>query len=143
MNFKLFNNGSQKTFVLVLSTGDEAMESLRSFARLQKLTGAQFTAIGAFSGCTVGFYDFDRKDYDKIDFNEQMEVLSINGDISLYQGDIQLHAHAVLGKRDGSAYGGHLLHATVHPTLEIMLTESPVHLRREMDEVSGIPLIKL
>jgi predicted DNA-binding protein with PD1-like motif len=36
----------------------------------------------------------------------------------------------VLGLPDGSARGGHLIAATVWPTLEVVLTESPKHLRR-------------
>jgi predicted DNA-binding protein with PD1-like motif len=49
----------------------------------------------------------------------------------------------VLGKRDGTAHGGHLIKAIVHPTLEIILNESPAYLKREMDKESEIPLIKI
>jgi uncharacterized protein len=48
-----------------------------------------------------------------------------------------------LGKEDGRAHGGHLLKATVHPTLEIILNESPAYLSREMDKESGLALIKI
>jgi predicted DNA-binding protein with PD1-like motif len=143
MKHKLLNDNPQQTFALILETGDEALASLKAFAAEQKLTAASFTAIGAFSKTTVGFYDFDKKDYEKISFEEQMEVLSITGDISVYEDQPQIHAHAVLGKRDGSAHGGHLLEGTVHPTLEIIITESPAYLKRKMDKGSGIPLIKL
>lgn len=72
-----------------------------------------------------------------------MEVLSITGDISVYNDEPQVHAHAMLGRRNGTAHGGHLLEGIVHPTLEIMITESPAYLKREMDKDSGIPLIKV
>jgi uncharacterized protein len=49
----------------------------------------------------------------------------------------------VLGKRDGSAVGGHLLRTTVRPTLEVILTETPVVLRRRSDPESGLALIDL
>ncbi len=61
----------------------------------------------------------------------------------MWSGDRQIHAHAVVGKSDGTAQGGHLLKAYAHPTLEIILTESPAYLVREMDEDSHIPLIKI
>jgi predicted DNA-binding protein with PD1-like motif len=48
-----------------------------------------------------------------------------------------------LGKSDGAAIGGHLLKATVHPTLEVILEESPGYLQRRMDEATGLPLIKI
>ncbi|MGZ5090509.1 MAG: hypothetical protein ACXWIP_05120 [Burkholderiales bacterium] len=49
----------------------------------------------------------------------------------------------MLGLRDGSARGGHLLEAHVRPTLEVILTESPGYLKREFDPVSGLALIRL
>jgi predicted DNA-binding protein with PD1-like motif len=143
MNYKLLNEDKQKTFAIILSKDDEVMESLQSFAKAQQLKASQFNAIGAFSKTTLGFYDFSIKDYKKIEINEQVEVLSIAGDISLYNNEIKIHAHAVLGKSDGSAHGGHLLKAIVNPTLEIILTESPVYLTRQMDKDAGIPLIKI
>ena len=54
-----------------------------------------------------------------------------------------MHAHVVLGKRDGAACGGHLLAAKVRPTLEIILTESPGYLRRQHDPRSGLSLIRI
>jgi hypothetical protein len=49
----------------------------------------------------------------------------------------------VVGRKDGSAHGGHLLSATVRPTCEIVITESPQHLQKEIDPESGIALIHL
>jgi predicted DNA-binding protein with PD1-like motif len=37
--------------------------------------------------------------------------------------------------------GGHLLEAHVRPTLEVVLTESPEHLRKRKDSESGLALI--
>jgi uncharacterized protein len=65
------------------------------------------------------------------------------GDLALNQGKPKLHAHAVLGRRDGSTVGGHLLEAHVRPTLEVLLTDSPGYLRRERDPASGLALIRI
>jgi predicted DNA-binding protein with PD1-like motif len=143
MKFKLLNNDKQKTYAVILDSGEEVMQCIRTFAKQQNLKASQFSAIGAFSKATLGFFDFNIKDYKKIEVSEQVEVLNITGDISLYKSEIKTHAHVVVGNEDGKAYGGHLLKATVHPTLEIILTESPVYLERQMDEDSGIPLIKI
>jgi len=143
MKTKLLTADKQKTFVVVLSSGDEVMTCLLSFAKQQQLHASQFTAIGAFSKATLGFFDFTIKDYQKIKVAEQVEVLSLTGDISLYNGEPKLHAHVVLGKRDGTAHGRHLIEATVHPTLELILTESPAYLQRVVDTNSGLPLIKI
>jgi hypothetical protein len=54
----------------------------------------------------------------------------------------RLHAHVVVGKRDGTAHGGHLLQARVRPTLEVILTESASYLARRHDPESGLALIR-
>lgn len=121
--------------------GDEVMEELANFAKENGLSAARFTALGAFSGATLGFFDMVRKEYEKIPVEEQVEVLSLVGDIALYEGEPKLHAHVVVGRSDGTTRGGHLLEAHVQPTLEVILVESPEHLRRETDEETGLPLL--
>lgn len=143
MNYKLLNNNKQKTFALILSNGENVLDCITSFAKEQNIHAAQFTAIGAFSEATLGFFDFAIKDYKKIPIKQQIEVLALTGDIGVYQHKPAIHAHVVVGKEDGTAHGGHLLHALVHPTLEIILTESPGWLVRQMDEKTGIPLITI
>jgi predicted DNA-binding protein with PD1-like motif len=51
--------------------------------------------------------------------------------------------HVVLGKSDATAHGGHLLEAVVRPTLEVILVESPKHLRRRHDPETGLGLIHI
>jgi len=143
MQYKLINNDQQKTYAVILESDEEVMEQLIAFAKKEKVSISQFTAIGAFSETVVGFFDFSIKDYKKIPLKEQMEVLTLNGDITLFNDDYKIHAHVILGKEDGRAYGGHLLKATVHPTLEIILNESPAWLRRETDAETGLALIKI
>jgi predicted DNA-binding protein with PD1-like motif len=133
----------EKTFVLVFDEGDEVVSETTNFARENTLDAATLTAIGAFSGATLGYFDIVRKEYEKIPVEEQVEVLSLIGDIALNEGEPELHAHVVLGRRDGTTRGGHLLEAHVRPTLEVVLTESPDHLKKRTDEETGLALIDL
>src|SRR5205823_13320077 len=108
------------------------------------LGAAHFTAIGAFRDVTLGYFDWEKKDYQKIPVREQVEVLSLIGDVTLDEkGQPQVHAHVVVGRSDGTTRGGHLLEAHVRPTLEVVLVESPVHLQRKHDPESGLALIRL
>ena len=142
MTSKLIRGGDERTFVLVLEAGEEVVGSLLSFAERQRLMGSHLTAIGAFERVTLGFFDLGRKDYKKIPIEEQLELLSLVGNIALDDhGKPKLHAHVAVGKSDGTAHGGHLLEGWVRPTLEVVVVESPKHLRRKMDEQIGIPLI--
>ncbi len=137
----LHESGVVRTFALVLDSGDETMGCLAAFADEADLDAADFTAIGAFSRALVAYFDLERKDYEPIPVEEQVEVLSIVGHVTREPGGRNVHAHAVLGKRDGTTVGGHLLEGHVRPTLEVVLTESPAHLRRTKDEETGLPLI--
>jgi predicted DNA-binding protein with PD1-like motif len=134
----------QRTFVAVLDTGDEVMACLKRLARDQGLAAAQITAIGALSDATIAYFDWDTKEYIDIPVKEQVEVASLNGDIGVDEkGEPALHIHLVLGKQDGSAIAGHLTQARVRPTLEVIVTESPSHLRRRKDAETGLNLIKM
>src|SRR5688572_9052171 len=124
----------ERTWVVVFGTGEEVMAGLREFAREANLVGSHLTAIGAFSDAVLGFFDPDAREYVKTPVGEQVEVLSLLGNVAQHQGRPKVHAHVVVGKRDGTAHGGHLLEAHVRPTLEVLVVESPEHLERRTDE---------
>lgn len=143
MHWKLLDQSTERTFALVFDTGDEAVSTLTRFAKDQNLAAARFTAIGAFSDAVLGYFDWTKKDYERIPVTEQVEVIALIGDIALKGADPQVHAHVVVGLRDGTTRGGHLLEARVRPTLEVMLTEAPAHLRRVHDAETGLALIRV
>lgn len=137
----LNEHGGLRTFAVVLAIGDEAMAAIASFAADRHLRATQFTAIGAFSRVVVAYFDWPTKQYRNITIAEQVEVLSLVGDITLENGKPKVHAHVVIGKVDATAHGGHLIEGHVRPTLEIVMTETPGHLRRRFDAESGLALI--
>ena len=143
MRARAIKHGTDRTWALIFETGDEVVSSLLAFATQHQMTAARFTAIGAFRNATLGYFDWSSRQYEKIPVREQVEVLSLVGDVALEGDKPKIHAHVVLGKRDGTAHGGHLLEAHVCPTLEVMLVESPATLRRMIDAESGLALIAI
>lgn len=143
MRAKLFNDhGGQRTFVVILQTGDEVMDCLQKFAHEEGLSAAQITAIGAFERAELAYFDWQTKAYQAIPIDEQVEVATLLGDIALdAQNKPSLHLHAVLGKRSGAAIAGHVATGVVRPTLEIVVTETPEHLCRRKDGQTGLALI--
>ncbi len=142
MKATLVNQEHPETYVLVFETGDEVLTELKKFALDKGLTGSSFTAIGALSDATVAWLDWETKKYETAAaFDEQLEVLSLIGDVACYQGEPAVHAHIVLGRRDGTAHGGHLVRAHVRPTLELVLSEWPKHLQKRFDPEAQIALI--
>jgi predicted DNA-binding protein with PD1-like motif len=141
MKSTLLDATGSRTWVLIFDKGDEPVAGLTAFAKAQQLGAAHFTAIGAFSDVTLGYFDRAKRDYKRIPLHEQVEVLSLLGDVALDKGEPKVHAHVVVGRADGEARGGHLLEAHVWPTLEVVLVESPRHLRKRHDPETGLALI--
>jgi predicted DNA-binding protein with PD1-like motif len=136
------SHDGRRTFAIVFGTGDEVAKGLLAFARENGIGGAYFTAIGALREVTLGYWNWQAKDYRRIPVREQVEVLSLVGNVALApDGAPKVHVHVVVGKADGTAHGGHLLEAYVRPTLEVILVESPRHLRRQHDPETGLALI--
>ena len=125
---KVAGDAGLETRVAVLDSGEEAVAALTKFANDAQLRTASLTAIGAFEKATVGWFDFEKKTYKKIEVGEQCEVLSAIGDVAIGDdGKASLHVHIVLGLSDGTTRGGHLLAGTVRPTLEVVLIDTPSH----------------
>src|ERR1700685_3259212 len=120
MKHRLIDADGPRTYIVILETGDEIAASLNRFAAENKLAGSSFKAIGALSSAKVGWFNWETKAYEiAAEFKEQIEVLSLIGDIALKDSRPVVHAHLIVGKRDGTAHGGHLIEAYVRPTLEV------------------------
>ena len=144
MRYKCFvPERTARRFVIVGRTGDDALEELTKFARSQQVVSAQFSGVGGFQRAVLAYYNTQSKTYEYIPVDEQVEVVSINGNIALYKGDLRIHAHCVVGHRDGHTTGGHLLEAIVRPTLELMLEELADAIERKDNAEAGIPLIEV
>jgi predicted DNA-binding protein with PD1-like motif len=145
MQSKLLHEADgQRTFALIFETGDELLAGVKAFAQRERLSAAQFSAIGAFSDVVLAYFDWETKQYQRRKFTEQVEVASLTGDIAESpDGGPAIHVHAVLGRRDLSALAGHLVEAHVRPTLELVLNEQPAHLRKRHDPQSGLALIRV
>ncbi len=141
MKSKLLQVQPPRAYVVVFDKGDEFVTGLTAFAVDQLLEGSHFTAIGAFSDVTLGYFDRERKEYKRIPLNEQVEVLSLVGNIADDGGRPKVHAHVVVGRSDGTAWGGHILEAHVWPTLELVIEDEPEHLRRRSDPATGLALL--
>jgi uncharacterized protein len=135
--------GGRRTFVLACDRGDDPVEALTAAAKRYDLRAASLTGIGAFAGVTLGFFDHARRDYRRRVIREQVEVVSLIGNIALDRGEPRVHAHIVVARADGGALGGHLLGGCVEPTLEVTIVEAPATLQRKTDPSTGLALIDL
>ena len=141
MKSKIVRTGPPRTFALVFDKNDDFMDELRRFAEAREVAAGHFTGIGAFQEATIAFFVRGKSDYEEIPVREQVEVLSLTGNIAAFENASKFHVHTVLGRRDGSTLGGHLIEGTIWPTLEVFLTETESDLTRETDEETGLALL--
>lgn len=132
----------QRTFAFVLDPDEDPVAILTDRAQEYAVASCQVTAIGGFSTATLGYFDRAVRSYRRIAIDEQVEVLSLLGDIALDpEGRRVVHLHCVVGLRDGTTRGGHLLEARVWPTLEIVVTEWPRYMQKRFSPELGLALI--
>jgi hypothetical protein len=126
MQSRLLGEGLLRSWFVTLEPGDEVMEGLSSFAVRESIDVASFTAIGGLEAASLGFYNVQTKGFDDVKLDpEQVEVLSLMGEITFDEGNPWVHAHVVVGRRNGTTSGGHLLRGIVQPILIVTLNELP------------------
>ena len=138
---RLSEKDGVKQYAIVLGKGDEVMSGMTDFARQTKVTSANFTAIGAFSHATVAWFDDSRKEFKLNPINEQVELTSMIGNITLVKGQPAVHTHVSVASSNGTVRGGHVINAFVFPTLELFMTVYPTALHKERDAATGLMLI--
>lgn len=137
----LSENNGRKEYAVIFKKGDEAFLGLHEFAEQYQITAASFTAIGASSDITLGWFCPERKMYKKLPSQGQVEISSLFGNIAVLNDKSLVHAHAVVSFPDGTTRAGHLLGLTVLPTLEVMVVVEPTTLRKRIDQEIGIAVI--
>jgi uncharacterized protein len=131
----------EKVYAIIFHQGDEVLSGLTDFAIAHHIGDAHLTAIGAASSGTLAWLDIPRKSYRRIPVTQQVEILSLIGDIATFNDKPVVHVHAVVGKQDGSTMGGHVLELNINPTLEVFLTVNATPLKKKLDEGTGMKLI--
>ena len=143
MKSKLLTRANTAIYALVFDKGDEVVSELQRFAESEHLDSSHFTAIGAFQTAVLQYFNPETKAYEDIPIEQQVEVLTMAGNVTLDPDGVKIHTHVVVGLRDGSTRGGHLKQASVFPTLEVVIEETPDYLRRRYDSETGLTLIDL
>jgi uncharacterized protein len=131
-------------FVLRLEQGDDILMTLKQFAEAKRVRAAFFEGIGSLYKARLGHYDFkDTKTYKYETFEEDLEILSLSGNVSIMNQKALPHAHATLGRRDFSVIGGHLEEGSLANMVELSLAKLPGKLEKARDSSIGLNLLQL
>ena len=129
--------------VVKLEPGDAVISSLAALAREQRLDGGSLQGIGAVNQARLGFYRPEEKRYQTRELRENLEVVSLTGNLGHVGEEPMVHAHAVLGRSDYSLVGGHLFEACVSVTLEIFIRPTDNAILRTHDPRFDLNLMRL
>ncbi len=130
-------------YIARLESGEQTIETLTKFLGSEGIEFANISAAGAVSHVRLGYWNAQSREYEFRDFDEQLEVVSFQGNSALKDDAPFLHLHGVFARRDFSVVAGHIKEARVHPTLEIWLRSERVPVRRAHDATSGLDLLDL
>ena len=103
----------EDVFVMSIPEGKDIVKEIVKFCEEIGVMSGEGTGIGALTNVEIGYFDRKRKEYIREEINEQVELLSCIGNITMKEGKPFTHLHVVLGKRDFSVVGGHLFRGEV------------------------------
>jgi uncharacterized protein len=134
---------SGKRYQLRFESGDKIIETLFEFLTAREIGHAAMSGIGALRHATVSYWNAQTGEYEYHDLDEQMELVSFIGNVSLKEGLPFVHAHVALGRSDLSVVGGHFNEGIVNPNVEIWLQPERKAVVRALDESCGLYLMQL
>jgi len=122
-----------------LEDGENVLEKLKAVVKESGWSsGVILNGVGMLREIKLGY--FDGKGYVVDEFEDPMELVSMQGNISSDdKGDIILHVHVGLADRSKNMHGGHLLDGIVNNVNEILVMKlERVKLRRRLSERTGL-----
>jgi predicted DNA-binding protein with PD1-like motif len=128
-------------YLLILEKGEELTRSLTEFVTREGIHGGVVRGLGGVTNVHLGFFDTEKKEYLRKEFDGFYELASLVGDISLVDGKPFCHLHAVISDSEMRTFAGHLLSARISVTGEIMITPGE-KVERKFDEEIGLNLIE-
>lgn len=128
--------------VLRLNKGEEVISSLQALIERLNIKSGRVTGIGATNSITIGVFNASTKEYNKRVIEEDMEILSLSGNLSRMNGAPYVHVHGSFASLD-AVYGGHLNSARISATAELVIDVFQVEVERKFDEETGLNLMKL
>jgi predicted DNA-binding protein with PD1-like motif len=133
--------GSDQPFILALKIGENLFEAITRCAQDAKLESASISGLGALDDVTIAYYNMETKTYQTKLFTGMFELVSLNGNIAVLDGQYFTHIHAAIGDDQYQVFGGHIMDATVGPSAEITVIPLCSEIHRKYDERTGLKIM--
>lgn len=127
---------------LNIQPGEDIMAEVKKFAQEKKITAAHISGLGAAGSLDIAYYNLDTKEYERTTITQDVEIISLNGNIGVNAaGETIVHLHGLFGRRDLSTFGGHLFECIVSGAGEVHLIAMPGQINRAYDQGTGLTLM--
>ncbi len=127
-----------------MEPGEDVLETIETVAAEYGVKSGQVHLIGAISGAKLGYFNIKANEYRDFFVDDDVEVVSCMGNISMLDGKPLVHAHMIVADEAGKCYGGHLMRGCkVSATIELVITEISTELKRARDERTGLNLLNI
>ena len=127
-----------KDYLINIDKDEKVVETLTKFCKENGIKNAKLSGIGAVKKTEIGAYDLPKKEYIKREYSEILELLSLEGNVALKDGEPFVHAHVVLSDHKMQTLGGHLFETTVGVAGEFFLTQFDGNAYRELKPDIGL-----
>ncbi len=127
--------------VLRFDTGEDVLGLFATYCQENSLTAGSFSGLGAAGELILAYYHLETKQYEDHTYNEDVEIVTLTGNIARMEGKLVIHCHGVFGRPDMSTIGGHVKKLIVSATCELTLSHFPGNLTRAYHEKTGLNLL--
>ena len=127
-----------KDYLINIDKDEKVVETLTKFCKENGIKNAKLSGIGAVKKTEIGAYNLLKKEYIKSEYSEILELLSLEGNVALKDGEPFIHAHVVLSDHKMQTLGGHLFETTVGVAGEFFLTQFDGNAYRELKPDIGL-----
>src|SRR5512144_2084331 len=130
-------------WILRLDTDDEIFGTITRFVGERAIDTATVSGIGAVHHVVLGYFDRSTREYVRHSIEEDVEIVSLAGNITLKEGKPFPHLHVIVSGREFQAKAGHLFEGKVGATCEVVITPLVGYVQRIKDDSTGLFLLDL
>ena len=130
-------------YLIRMYPGQEILSSLIKFAKEKNIASAVILGIGGVNKAEIGFFNLKTKEYDRKVLEEDLELVSLLGNLSYVDGEPFIHAHGTFGNAEYQGIAGHCFSLEISVTAEIHLIEFSKKIERSPDSTMRVNLLNL
>jgi len=120
--------------------GEEVLSLLVTFAEKEAIKSGVFSGIGSTDEILISWYNLEEKKYHDHALKKKLEVVSLNGNLSMADGKAVVHAHGCFSDVELISRSGHVKRLIVSSTCEVFLETFNAKIERKYSSDAGLSL---